>query len=392
MDALVTSLVPSLSRSLTRQFNLFHVLRHGTHEKQLSNVFAWLLDADETHGLGDVFQRIFIKLINEQIDSEPPLPFEKYRVQQEVDTAIDETAKDIADIVMFGKEATVVIENFISSDGHGHDYYGYLNFGAQGGTQSVVVLLCSRHEPARQIDGWQHAVVITYVHALKPLKEHVMNNAAWCETHAPQNYLLTQLFEHFIEGPNAVNSHDQIEFIKVLCETGESERYGKRPLDNQAEEFSDLIAQHAKRQFEEGRVLLGKVKRALRDLAESVVRNQINARADQELVGSARARLAGQYEWYVVLHSPEGNVLGGFVFGPSAVFYNSINNRPIDKPDYSQIFAMVETKTQADYVLVETGVGFAELATGVPAEDTRLSEAFLRALRKAAAHDGRGPY
>src|SRR5690625_2766865 len=105
MDALVTSLVPSLSRSLTRQFNLFHVLRHGTHEKQLSNVFAWLLDADETHGLGDVFQRIFIKLINEQIDSEPPLPFEKYRVQQEVDTAIDETAKDIADIVMFGKEA-----------------------------------------------------------------------------------------------------------------------------------------------------------------------------------------------------------------------------------------------------------------------------------------------
>src|SRR5690625_3331430 len=56
MDKLVTALVPSLSRSLAQQFNLFNVLRHGTHEKQISNIFAWLLDPDETHELGTVFQ------------------------------------------------------------------------------------------------------------------------------------------------------------------------------------------------------------------------------------------------------------------------------------------------------------------------------------------------
>ena len=35
------------------------------------------------------------------------------------------------------------MENFESSDGHGHDYHRYLAYGAAGGRQSVVVLLCA---------------------------------------------------------------------------------------------------------------------------------------------------------------------------------------------------------------------------------------------------------
>ena len=64
LDEMVTALVPSLSRSLAEQFNVFRVMRHGTHEKQLSNVFAWLLSADGTHGLGDAVQRIFVAQVN----------------------------------------------------------------------------------------------------------------------------------------------------------------------------------------------------------------------------------------------------------------------------------------------------------------------------------------
>ncbi len=63
-DQTVIGLVPSLSRSLAAQFNVFRVMRHGTHEKQFSNVFAWLLDADGTHELGDRVQRIFLELVN----------------------------------------------------------------------------------------------------------------------------------------------------------------------------------------------------------------------------------------------------------------------------------------------------------------------------------------
>lgn len=40
LRGMVTRLVPSLSRSLAEQFDVFRVMHHGTHEKQLSNVFA----------------------------------------------------------------------------------------------------------------------------------------------------------------------------------------------------------------------------------------------------------------------------------------------------------------------------------------------------------------
>ena len=44
----ITQLLPLLSRSRKSGFNVFDVMRHGTHEKQLSNVFGWLLDTEGT--------------------------------------------------------------------------------------------------------------------------------------------------------------------------------------------------------------------------------------------------------------------------------------------------------------------------------------------------------
>ncbi len=64
---MVVALVPSLSRSLAERFNVFRVMHHGTHEKQLSNVFAWLLRNDGTHGLGDAFQRLFVEQVNRDL-------------------------------------------------------------------------------------------------------------------------------------------------------------------------------------------------------------------------------------------------------------------------------------------------------------------------------------
>lgn len=63
-DELVTGLLPGLGRSSRAGFNVFDVMRHGTHEKQISNVFAWLLDAEGTHHLGDLFQGIFVEELN----------------------------------------------------------------------------------------------------------------------------------------------------------------------------------------------------------------------------------------------------------------------------------------------------------------------------------------
>lgn len=128
---MVTSLVPSLSRSLSEQFNVFRVMHHGTHEKQLSNVFAWLLQTDGTHELGDVFQKIFMGRINSLLVTTTPFQTSGFRVTQEVDTSGEAaTGKDIADIVLTAPHESVVIENFGTSDGHGHNYEGYLAHGA----------------------------------------------------------------------------------------------------------------------------------------------------------------------------------------------------------------------------------------------------------------------
>ena len=54
-EELVTTLLPILAKRSEREFNVFTVMHHGTHEKQLSNVIAWLLDVDETHKCGDAF-------------------------------------------------------------------------------------------------------------------------------------------------------------------------------------------------------------------------------------------------------------------------------------------------------------------------------------------------
>src|SRR5699024_5615354 len=136
-------------------------MHHGTHEKQLSNVFAWLLDSSGTHGLGDTFQGLFVDHVNTRLPPASQLPVSGYDVAQEVDTAGEEgLGKDIADIVLTHDRARIVVENFEWSDGHGHSYEHYLAYGARDGRQSVVVLLCVRHVSHLLRDGWQNAVVV----------------------------------------------------------------------------------------------------------------------------------------------------------------------------------------------------------------------------------------
>lgn len=47
-----------------KKFNLFDVLRNAHYEIRHSNVVAWLLDPNETHGLGDRFLRRFVQRVD----------------------------------------------------------------------------------------------------------------------------------------------------------------------------------------------------------------------------------------------------------------------------------------------------------------------------------------
>jgi len=380
LDRMVTALVPSLSRSLAEQFNVFRVMRHGTHEKQLSNVFAWLLTVDGTHDLGDAFQRLFVEAVNEDL---PPravkLPACQYQVVQEVDTSgHEERGKDIADIVLTCATACIVVENYEFSDGHGHGYNRYLAYGAAGGRHSVVVLLCSRWEAHRQADGWENAVVVTYAELLRRLEAHVAADTTWRRSHPHEYFFIQQMLQHFVEGAPIMSTEDRIAFIKTMCETGESARYGQRPQDVAAQEFADLLAHHAKRQFEEGRGTLADVKRALKQFATQNLRDQVNAGLQAGLVTTVETRFVGQWEWCVTLRRSNSQPAVFLEFGPTAVVENKRARVPIERPDYTTIFLTRQaTGHDGIDVIAPTSVGLGEVLAGLGPEDTRLRDGIL---------------
>src|SRR5579862_969928 len=136
-EQLVTRLLPVLAKKPQGEFNVFDVMRYGGHERQLSDVFAWLLDADGTHKLGDAFLRIFIDEVNRGIGGAEPVAHGAYGVRQEVNTAEAGAGGDIADLIVEGDKTVLVVENYYTSSGHGHSYHGYLSFGERGGKRGV---------------------------------------------------------------------------------------------------------------------------------------------------------------------------------------------------------------------------------------------------------------
>ncbi|KIP98792.1 PD-(D/E)XK nuclease family protein [Curtobacterium flaccumfaciens] len=382
LTRLVTGLVPTMSRSLAEQFNVFRVMHHGTHEKQLSNVFAWLLRVDATHHLGDLFQRILLSRINTERSSGDQLPLSGFRVLQEVDTTIAaQPGKDIADIVLLREDAAVVIENFETSDGHGHDYEGYLAYGSANGRRSVVVMLCARREHQRLMMGWEDAAVIPYSEVLDDLRAHLNADRRWRSENPRQDVFINELIDQFVEGPQAMTVQEQLEFIKTMCETGESDRYGRRPIVSVAEEFAAQIALHAHRQFEDSRRTLGLVKRSLRQYADRVIRRQVNEVLRDDAILSVSANYQGQWEWCSTLATPEGEPTIFLEFGPTAATQNERAPEPLSTPDYSRVFVTREAGAGIDRI-VQTQVTLDEVLAGLADDDQRLSRAVTALIQE----------
>ena len=380
---LVTTLVPSLSRSLAEQFNVFRVMHHGTHEKQLSNVFAWLLDPEGTHELRDAPQRLFLDLVNAQLPAESRLPRSGYEVAQEVVTPghealLNPESADIADILLSSPTAAVVVENYGTSDGHGHDYRRYLALGTAGDRDAVVVLLCQRREKHLQRDGWEQAVVITYSELLTAVRTHTAGDRAWTKQHPDQHFFLRQLFEHFVEGPATMNTDDTLAFLTAMCETGESARYGYQPHDRAAEELGDLIAAQARRQFAESRALLAATKGALRDFARGALMSQVNDRSATGQLEKVVTRFSGQWQWCVELHRAEELPTVFLQFGPTAVAERERVPHLLGNPDYSQVFVALQDRAVDGVSRIKhSGVYLSEVLEGLASDDVRLRDAVL---------------
>lgn len=175
-----------------------------------------------------------------------------------------------------------------------------------------------------------------------------------------------------------MNVDDQISFISTMCDTGESARYGHRPQTVAADEFANMVAQHARRQFEEGRRTLGQVKRSLKRYAESTLAPQLNEALPAGPVTNVHTRFVGQWEWCVALDRA-GAVPLFLEFGPTAVVENARVPEPLPTPDYRRLFVTRRAERGGIDLIVETAVGLSEVLAGLPATDFRLRDALVAA-------------
>ena len=386
MTDLATALLPVLHRSVEARFNVFDVMHHGTHEKQISNVFRWLLETGGSHHLGDTFLRIFIDEVNRGLVGREPFAPDAYLVLQEVNTTGAGDGKDIADLVLKNDDAVIVVEHYFTSDGHGHSYDGYFRYSQRDGRQGAVVLLCHDQESLLQTMGWENASVVTYGSLVDGLRLAVESDHLYQQKHPEPYSFIDQMHRKFVKGRGPVEDHQVLDFVIAVCATGEAGRYGEQRHTSAAERFANDVAEQARERFGEGRELLGRVKVRLRNFSAQVLREQLNATMGDGFVSGVSARYAGTYQWTVNFDIPDGGESFGeaglqLKFGPSAWFANEKDpgwKRTVDPQvaDYSRLF-LTRPKTKE---VRQSEVTLQEVLDGLAPSDLRLHDEIVQLL------------
>lgn len=391
---LVTTLLPIVGRSLELGFNVFEVMHHGLHEKQLSNVFRWLLDAQGTHDFGDTFARIFIEEVNRLSPPDGALPLEGYWVKQEVNTSTGDGA-DIADLVLESETARVVIENYFTSDGHGHSYSGYLNYSRRGGRQGAVVLLCRDLDRSLQTNGWENAPVLTYGQLVQRLLQCLSEDPAYRVRNPEAHSFIDQMHRKFVKGRGHMEERDVLGFVVAMCETGQAKRYQEQRQEVAAEQFANELAEQAKERFGEGRELLQRVKARLKSYCAQQLVRQLNATLGEGSVRGVSAGFKGIYQWTINFAIDDsgavdfGEAKFQLKFGPSAWFANgpdpnwTLTVDP-DVADYTRIFLTRAGKREVR----QSTVTLQEVLDGLRPDDMRLHDEIVEMLREPTGLSG----
>jgi hypothetical protein len=377
-DDLVTRLLPLLTHPLRKaEFNVFEVMHHGRHEKQLSNLFGWLLETDGSHGLGDAFQRMFVDEVNRALPSSPAVAYGPYSVRQEVNTSPPGASMDIADLVLESDDTVLVVENYFVADGHGHSFRGYQEFGVRQGKRSVVVMLCGSRGSADLTDGWDGSAVVTHPSLVERLVRHVAADEGYEQMHPHQHAFIGQMERHFVRG-RRVNDKELVEFVEAICASGEAGRYGWTKRDAAAISFADALRAQALERFGESVEMLRRLKASLFNYSAEHLKDELNEALGAEVIGSVYKNYKGSYEWTVGFYrsaEPE-TWLVQLKFGPSAWFANERDPHwkvkiPSDQVDYSHVFLTHGTEIR------QSQVSLHEVLNGLGPHDFRLRDELL---------------
>ena len=385
-DQLITRLLPILVHRAEAEFNLFEVLHHGTHEKQLSNLFAWLLDAQATHRLGETFQRLFIDEVNRALPDSEAIPAGSFGVRQEVNTSASSEGMDIADIVLENADSVLVIENYYTSDGHGHGFDRYMQFAARDAKRGVVVMLCGTVNLVQLSGGWEQAAVVTYSSLVQQLVRHIQQDDRYqCEN--PQQCLFfDQMHKHFV-GERQMNDDELIRFVDAMCSTGEAERF-RQGGESAALIFADHLREQALDQFKDSRGLLQRVKATLKNYCTSELMTRVNTRLDGRFITDVSANYQGIYQWTINFavsgEDAEGEAPLQLKFGPSAWFANEKDGAwttkvPHFDADYTRLF-LTRVKTKEIW---QSAVSLEEVLGGLSPDDSRLEDEIVSLVRQS---------
>lgn len=380
----INALVPVLSRTREATFNVFDVMHHGTHEKQLSNVFRWLLRPDETHGFGSLFQRLFIQEVNRRRPGQP-LPDADYAVLFECNTsAATEDGRDVADLVLERDDAAIVVENYVTSDGHGHSHPRYERLATADRTRpGAVVLLCQHENSAFLSEGWEAAAVLTYRSLLDRLLSELTARASYRSMYPEPFAFIVQMHRKFAEGQDPMDERAILDFIVAMCESDEAGRYQKADQAAAAREFANDFAAQAEARYVESRAALQAIKTSLLRYCRDRIAPELNARYGPGLVTAVDANYQGIYMWTIILKlrpldgaSPLERRRLMVRFGPTAwdtVARNGAWTSDEAEPDYSRLFVLSDD----DKTARQTDITLAEAAQGLPDDDTRLLDALI---------------
>ena len=375
---LLNGLLPLISKPQSDVFSILEVMHHGTHEKQLSNLWAWLLNSEGSHNLGDAVQRIFIDGINRVGTLAQPVPYGPYGVRQEQNTSPSGEGMDIADIILEDADTSLVIENYYTSDGHGHGYDTYAKYGRRDGRRSVVVLLCETEVRSRLAHGWENAPVLVYTRLLDQIAAHV-SEPSYQRENPEQSLFITNVHRHFTKQA-ILDSNELIDFVDALCRSGGAGRYGVNDQDGQAILLGDSLREAAIQRYGESRELLAKVKQRLRDFCAGTLIASLNESVGAARFGGVKSNWQGQWRYDVSLMPPEGDWLVSIAFGPTAAVQvegmaGRLHSLGLE-PDYTRL--LVYTNDNRGFF---STVRLAEVLAGLSADDTRLRDEVLEVLR-----------
>jgi hypothetical protein len=289
--------------------------------------------------------------------------------------------------VLESDSARIVVENYGTSDGHGHGYDRYLTFSRRDGKLGAVVLLCAEVDITLQTDGWEKAPVVTYERLLDRLVAELDQDSRYAKRNQEQYAFITQMHRKFAKGAGRMSDQEVLDFVTAMCATGEARRYQERDRDVAAERFASDLAQQARERFGEGREVLQHLKTRLRSYGSIILRQQLNATMGAGYVEKVTARYSGIYQWSINFETKEaqesfGDARFQIKFGPSAWFANEQQTFWKQKvmpeaADYSRLFI---TRV-SNHEIRQSAVSLHEVLEGLSPDDTRLHDEIVALLR-----------